>query len=165
MGSGSWIRAWLVPNHRAAQCWSQWLSGLMGIDSHHGLWAGPQQGAAGQGPWSLGLLMLVGLGCQCLPSLAWRHCRSSGHLCSWLHFSKSTFGILATKLRSLAVPARRGEVCANLRDPEQALRTPARWYLPTSPHLLCTHPCPTRNHTQLPKPAGHTSKWEKPSEA
>lgn len=68
MGSGSWIRAWLVPNRRAAQCWSQWQRGLMGIDSHHGLWAGPQQEAAGQGPWSLGLLMLVGLGCQRLPS-------------------------------------------------------------------------------------------------
>lgn len=67
MGSGNWIRAWRVPNHRAAQCWSQWLSGLMGIDSHHGLWAGPQQVAAGQGAPVTGSIDTCWLG---VPALA-----------------------------------------------------------------------------------------------
>lgn len=67
MGSGSWIRAWHVPNHRAAQGWSQWLSGLMGIDSHHGLWAGPQQVAVGQGALVTGSIDACWLG---MPALA-----------------------------------------------------------------------------------------------
>lgn len=70
MGSGNWIRAWCVPNHQAAQCWSQWLSGLMGIDSHHELWAGPQQVAAGQGAPVTGSIDTCWLGVPVLALLS-----------------------------------------------------------------------------------------------
>jgi hypothetical protein len=96
MGSGSWIRAWCVPNHRAAQCWSQWLSGLMGIDSHHRLRAGPQQVAAGQEALVTGSIDACWL--------AWDASACPLELGDtvgvWallqLHLSRSTFGILAT---------------------------------------------------------------------